>query len=233
MKLIVAMSTEFVLLSPTCSAEGTDSQCVTIPLDRIWALEMPGSRDIRQLEPEVFGKSVNELPVQVREQRISDSLINKITSVLEREPGVEHIQPEKAIPRNGFAVEGNGKDALRAAYDVLAEKGEPQKSFSPNGDITLVFFTYPAGCLIELHQVDHRNKLIQLRYRFVSTGLSMSTEQLTLIPLGRLSAGEYRVEMIQTPMRGKFISAGEGQIRPDWEKRIICRPLSFSVTAGE
>ena len=43
------------LIAPWANGDEPDDKPITIPLDQIWAYEMPGTKDIRGLEPDKFG----------------------------------------------------------------------------------------------------------------------------------------------------------------------------------
>src|SRR5262249_5418403 len=87
----------------------------SIPLKDIWAFEIPGTKDIHELEPEAFGEEAKQLPVAEREERYKASLVTQIHKSLMYILGSNKL-PE---PRTAFAVLGTGREALRKAAAVL------------------------------------------------------------------------------------------------------------------
>lgn len=196
-------------------ALASEPKTVTIPLDQIWAWEMPGTRDIGQLEPNKPAKvECGPLVGEIR-QALSASRVR----------GTE--------PRAGFAVVGTGLDALREAHAVLVEKKQPRDSFPVGSEITVVFFSYQAGSYVHLRHVEQRGNVVEIEYRFVPHETCEVTEHLALVPLGKLPVGDVSVRIVLSPI-------GEPSLGPDflrecieWGRRVVCRPFSFSVLADK
>jgi hypothetical protein len=51
------------------------SDTVTIPLKDIWALNMPGTKDVRELEPDIYGDGMSNISDAERERRLNKSLV--------------------------------------------------------------------------------------------------------------------------------------------------------------
>jgi hypothetical protein len=209
--------------------EKADAEAVKIPFDQIWADLMPGTRDIDTLEPEVFSSEASRQPAEDQNRLARESMINKIAAKLQSAPMDKAGPVTIPIPRPAFAVLGTGRDALRAASDVFAEGQKPQQSFLVGSEISVVFFTYQAGSRVELVHVERGNNVIQIQYRFFDDWLTMTTSHLALIPLGQLPVGRYQVEIVQSPMDGRFLCQDECHVMADWGRRLVCQPFSFSV----
>lgn len=221
-----------VLWSAVAAAETPNEQAntVTIPLDQIWAIFMPGTQDLHTLEPEVFSSEASKLPPDVHAQRARESLINQIGAHLQPEPADKPGPAKKnPNPRPAFAVLGTGREALQAAAAVFAQGQKPQQSFPEGSEISVVFFSYQAGSRVQLVKVERENNVIQIRYRFFADGLTAATSHIALIPLGDLPVGKYQVEITQSPMSGTFKHSSTGQVMSDWGQKLICQPFSFFV----
>ena len=181
-----------------------------IPLETIWALNMPGTRNVRELEPENFGKAGSGV----------DSNLNIILQPLR---GLRTGQAKPA-----FAVLGTGLDALEEARAVM--KGLNARSSFPKGsDISIVFFTHPSALYVHVHEVVKSSGLVQVRYRLVPHETKELTQHFALIPLGKLPSGRVKVEVSQSPMEQKFVDAGAQPPEKGWESRTISGSFEFVV----
>jgi hypothetical protein len=197
-------------------AESADDKSQTIPLDKIWAYEMPGTRDIRDLD------------VAQKEQQ-GLSLLNSI--------GVSSFRRAermgfKEIARPGFVVSGSGRSALRAASAVFIDGVKPRERFSPDDEITIVFFSEPfSKYRVRIKQVKQTAKEVEFLYQLEPSIEGRNFTNFALIPLGKLPAGTYRVEMRQSPHEltpvekmYRFKSLDE-----EWSRNFLCKPFCFTV----
>jgi hypothetical protein len=190
---------------------------------------MVGTLDVRQLEPSVYGSAVGTLPINERERRFKESLVAQLLAVLGPKP-VEEPGPLKLPdPKAAFAVKGNDMDALRAAHATLVHDIRPAQLFNVGQDISIVFYSYQAGCLVQIREVQRHGSVIQIRYQFVPHALASLTSHFALIPMGKLRKGNYEIEIIQTPMDRKLASRDAERINEAWERQLICKPFSFSI----
>jgi hypothetical protein len=197
-------------LSAPALAEPTDqrpdAEAITIPLDQIWAYDMPGTRDIQKFER--HGHS---------------ELLEAIRRTLSTRP------PQGKTARAGFAVVGDGPDALPDIHAVLVEGKKPRENFPPDSDLTLVFFSYQFGFYVHLHSVSLRGDFIEIQYRFVPHKTKEVTEHFALIPVGKLRPSKVQVDVLQLPMAQEFASAGWKPVNDDVVRRIVCQSFSFVV----
>jgi hypothetical protein len=184
------------------------SKAVEIPLKSIWAHEMPGTRDIRVLEKGVVSQRA--------------SLADQIGGALD-------FIPKGQTAGKGFAVVGTDKEALRNAHKVLVQTRKPRQSFSASADLSLVFFSHPFGQYVHLAHVEQRDKTIKISYRFVPHETKQMTAHFALIPLGKLTAGGYQVDIVRLPLEQKYVAQGFKPVDPQWESRVVCQPFSFTV----
>ena len=71
-----------------------------VPLKDIWAYDMPGTKDVRQLEPDAFGKTVAELSSRDRVRRANESLLSNL------------LRPLADVPKREAAQGFNAKSKL-------------------------------------------------------------------------------------------------------------------------
>jgi hypothetical protein len=186
-------------------ADGQNEQPTVqiIPLKEIWANRMPDTRDIRELDP------VNPL-------------------VLEIEKAIGFPPQDKA--QRGFAVEGEGLEALRAAHAVFVDndKKKARDTFPAGSEVSAVFFAHDTHPFVQLHKVERQGNRINVYYRFVFHETEETMRFIAIVPLGKLSSGKYRVDVIRSPM-----GAGSRlqQVTDEVARRIVCQSFSFTVTA--
>ncbi len=172
-----------------------------IPLKSIWAYEMPGTRVLSERGDE-------------------NAVLNEIRRSLKFDPKKHPTAPE------GFAVRGEGLEALREAQAVLVKGEKPRTSFKDDDSISLVFFSYEFGAYVHVTSVEQRESVVQVAYRFVQHQTRELTEHIALIPLGRMKEGTIRVvinHQIDT-------SAPDRLDRDDEIPRTVCRSFDIKVT---
>ena len=185
-------------------------QTVTIPLDKIWAYDMPGTRKVQELD------SVKQ-PTGGTSHPIVKGIIRSLSS---------RRREEKAAVGPAFVVLGSGKDALQNAHDVLANAAKTKAVFPPKSDLTLVFYTKLGGPYVHIRSVEHSGQVITVKYRFVAHNTREDTIHFALIPLGQLREGKYDIKVDQlrsVDTRGK---PAEAIADPE---RFVCQDSSFSV----
>lgn len=193
-----------------------NAEAVTIPLDEIWAYEMPGTRSVRRLEPQQ-----NYVQLPTLDELIRDSLVARIQHVLLNRPN----DGKSAGP--AFVVSGHGKEALKNAADVITKKAEAPGILPPNVNLTLIFYSYSCGRYVWIDSVRRSTNQIVINYRFVSHRTNESTAHFALIPLGKLRKGIVQVEVKQLPPSSIDRFARVSPM-PD-PKRVVCDSFSFQV----
>jgi hypothetical protein len=177
-----------------------DSPSETIPLKDIWALDMPGTKNLRELD----GK-----------------LIDQIAAAL---PYLSSNQTAK--PERGFAVRGEDRQALAEAANILTQGVQSKNSFAPNDHMTLVFFSHPCGQYLYIQKIERQNFTITVSYEFIPHDSKDMAAQFALIPLGTLPAGKYDVEYVPLPLDSKFVNQGYKAAKPEY---VTCKSFSFTV----
>lgn len=204
-----------VLLWGAAASAAEPPVVVDIPLDKIWAADMPGTRNIRELEPRTPGDRRNYGPLMwaIYKRLLLDN---------------EHWGPDAG---RGFVVPGKDIEALNYAYDVLADR-QDRSNIVPTGDVSLVFYARYAGQYVYVEKVRREGAVITIHYRFVVHRTRELSAHLALISLGELKPGKYEVRMVQLPVRWPPDAQGE-VLRPAFEgervTRTVSQPFSFEV----
>jgi hypothetical protein len=204
-----------------CCSIGHAEVAVEIPLSEVWALDMPGTKDVRELEPDAFGEKFWSLPAEEQVDLQKKSLTGQITAQLKWQDGGK--------PKPGFAVAGTGLQALKAARDVLTEESESPSSLSAKTEITAVFSSIQSGSHVRIYEVKRKNNIIEVWYRFEPHDAAYSSIHFALIPLGKLTSGTYHVKFVNGPMEEKYLSAGFRPKTAEAIARIIDDSLLFSI----
>jgi hypothetical protein len=229
-----------VVLCAFAVADGLSSsqdETVAIPLDEIWAYEMPGTRDIQELDRDLSAENP-ETDTSTESGSQRDSLWTSIANSLSADMPGSDWPREGQLARPGFAVVGTGREALRRTHAVLVNGEKPAESFELDTEISLAFFSYQTATYVHIQKVERRGNEIEIQYRFVGYGEKFVTAHLALIPLGKLLPGEYEVNMVQLPSRyqslvdpSKSLPKSDHNLSREKElgRRFVSQPFSFSV----
>jgi hypothetical protein len=190
---IVAVVFGLVSLARVVAATPND-QPKTIPLKEMWAFKMPGTKDVRELEPRVDGKKLSE---QELEQYFRTSSVHQILHVLSNRPREQ--KDELAGP--AFAVVGTGNEALKNAAAAFATKDSkwPDEWLPTDTDISLVFYSYSTGYFVRIVSVEKSERAITINYQRVQQTAMIMNTCLALIPVGKLPAGTVNVKIVELP----------------------------------
>jgi len=213
---------------------------VEIPLDQISAF--PGMPETLWIGGDVHENSLDEF------RRDWQPMILDIYRILPQ------WAPKEGNESPGFAVAGTNLalEAVRQVHAVLVEKQPPRQSFQAGSEITLVFFSYRIEPSVYLHRVDSVGNRIEIRYRFASSRYGRMRPLLggyfALIPLGKLEAGEYHINVVKSALVREFINPNivakdhfSEDIIHDLSSRVykpisrkkasrmVCNPFSFTV----
>jgi hypothetical protein len=186
----------------------------TIPLNEIWAYNMPKTRDVGALDAVRQENGVTKHPL-VKE--IVRSLASK------RPKKNQSIGP-------ALIVQGAGKEALRNARDVLTDLAKPSTKFSTTDDLALVFYTSLGGPYAHIDSVERSGRTIAVRYRLLSHNSREDTLHFALIPLGTLGPGNYEVKV---ELLGVFDETGARKEPSDKSKSFVCSNSNFGVTEAK
>lgn len=226
-----ALATSVALLG-ACTVSARADETGSISLKDIWAYQMPGTHDIRELEPKVYGVKDKDPPVEEQERRFRESLIHHILRAL-APPKMEKEGPVPvAAPEPGFVVVGTGKHALREVHAVLVDKKVSNRPLPANSELTLVFFSHFAGSYVHLSAVKRQGGVIEIDFCFVPHFTSEVSSHFALIPLGKLLPGKYSVKISELPVAKPVVGADSTRLHPDWQRELICKPFEFTIVKG-
>lgn len=202
---VVSQQVNFTIWEPPV-ADKPDPNAQTIPLETVWADHIEGTRDVRKLEGQPSGDTI--------EEHIASSRINQLEQAL-------RATNDPAKP--GFVVPAVDAAALEQACDVIAKGAASTNVLPPHVEATLVFF---ANTWLPLHldRIELDGHAIKIKYHFRHTQDRMSWPHFALIPLGKLPSGKYDVSMVQLPTEGEG-----GEVDPERVRRIVCQDFSFDV----
>jgi hypothetical protein len=173
---------------------------VEIPLEEIWALANPGTRNLRELGS----------------PRVEDSFVEKVLKQIR----------ESWRQETGLVVEVEGGVALRKFHQVRVERLK-RNTVRPDVPLTLVFFTN-LTMAVHLDKVARTGNTFTVEYRFVPHREALASQQLALIPLGELAAGKYRVNIVRLPIEQKYIDNGLREPNPKAFNNV-CTSFDFGV----
>ena len=213
-----------------CCSLSYAEDSVEIPLSKIWAYSMPGTRDVRELEPKTYGHESKSLSEAEQFKKFNDSLIQRIRRTLVLAPNEDRqgnylTRP----PGKGFVVEGIDKAALTKAHAVFAEGQEPSKSFPAGSELSVVFFSLEAGSYVHLTSVEKQDNKISIHFQFVSHFTSDASSHFALIPINDLPPGRISVEVVQDPIKTPHQQSEGPAIYPDWQDQVICKSFRFTI----
>lgn len=202
-----------VLFANVCGEMPADKPKI-IPLDKVWAKNMPGTRDVLDLD----------LP---RAQQVTTGRLQSIyMSWVRRAEKLKF----KDLARPGFVVSGSGQSALLAAHAIFVKEAAPRNEFSPDEELTIVFFSEPyGGNHVRIHQIERKGDHFEIQYRLEPYLVHTLSETFALIPLGKLPPGKYHVDMRQLPSEQKFSKLGRKPVDENWSREALCKPFSFAV----
>ncbi|HEX4412469.1 MAG TPA: hypothetical protein VH107_02500, partial [Lacipirellulaceae bacterium] len=217
-KLFLVCTIAFVVCAlPAAAEEKPKSDVQEIPLKDVWAYRMPGTRNMKNLEPNAYGQNVCQLAMDEQDKREKESLNFQIIRCLSSE---NVNRPKPARP--GFVVLGTDADALREAHGVLVDDHKAEHSFPAGSKLSLVFFAKAFNYGVGLDQLQRQGNKITIKY-FFAPNITDPAPQFALIPLSDLPLGEIEVEKVRVPCPPKFNDPAYPAVEPKWDELVVCR----------
>lgn len=220
------MTVRILALLIICCA---NSSAQEIPLSEIWALDMPGTKDVYGLgfaEPDRH-RDAGMGPVEFRAMR--KEAIDQMSLAL-----YEKLPSERAA--KGFIVPWNpNSHMLKRAGSILREAKRYDhfdvdiKEYPKGSDITLIYFSHPSSCYNHIKEIKREGHEITVKYQLVPHYTVDSTAHFALIPLENLEVGEYEVKFEQLRMEQKFEKAGFIPFSSTQRRRYVCNDFSFRI----
>jgi hypothetical protein len=196
----IAILLAYVLCCSTSFAEET----VEIPLSEVWG-NMPGTKNLSELTEQ--------------EPRLSEAMQSLWKPV-----------QKDSTAGPAFAVQGVGSEAVKSIYEVVIDKKKPRETFDGNRKISIVFFSHESNRYVHIHKVDRQGNDINVRWQAVPHETQETTKHFAIIPLGKLSNGTYRVNIIHSPMPQKYADLSFREWSDEIARRVVCGSFSFSVS---
>ncbi|MEX2170300.1 MAG: hypothetical protein WD851_13385 [Pirellulales bacterium] len=227
MRHAIAYGIGLTFLLAGISSAKAEPEAVTIPLDQIWGYNFPGTRDIAGI-PLPEPKGVWETDARFREQR--EGVIERMRQALVSKPPTQKALPGFVLPRHADFYTLQRASAHLSEDSKLGppNRAPAKKTYSVDDELTLVFFSYPASYYVRLKEVKRSGREIKVLYQFEPHASVETTVHFALIPLGKLPAGDYRVDFEQIPMDQKYSDAGFALV-PHSAVDLVSRPFSFEV----
>lgn len=209
-------------------ATPSDEMWIEIPLDQVWAHRMPGTKDVLELEPEVYGEPGRKVSSEESSRRLHNSLIHKIRQALQNSP-LEHLH-KLSLNHDfiGFAVESTDEDALKEVHHVLATGGLPQSAFPKNG-ISLCFYSRQMGTYVHLTSIRQSGNHFEVHFHFMPHFTSDMSEHFALIPVEGLRPGRVSVKVIQDVNEENPRVWKAPALNKEWEKKFVSGDFEFTV----
>lgn len=212
---IVCDTFSFTVFDPPVESPPAENATL-IPLDRIWAFDMPGTQNVRELE----SKRRPGHPWRVSESPD----VARIAEILRESAG------DKENAGTAFIVIGEGKEALRNVRHLM-DGTAPRQAELPSGvELSLVFYSLSFGRYVHIKSVERLDRTITVKYRFLSHATTEATVHFAIIPVGKLPPDEFRVSMRQLPP--KNINGATASYVPNPEK-FVSSSFSFRIREPE
>lgn len=212
---------------PPAAVEQTqgEQEAIEIPLGEIWALDMPGTRDVGELEPDVKASLERLKTLPSEEKEVHFRQLMKNSSIWHIRKALQSAT-KKAAP--GFAVSFPEPELLKAVRDQMTGVAKQTDSFPAGSDITAVFFS-SSGLIIHIYRVERRANLIEIQYRYVPHEEDYMSEHFALVPLGKLPSGNYEVKIVQGPMEQEYLDFGYEQVTSTRAAKFVSQSFEFEV----
>ncbi len=156
-----------------------NAAATAVPVEAIWALDMPGTRDIRELDAPA--------------DPIVETVVKEISEIRRHDCC--------------YAVRGEGGDALRDFLRVRT-RVENWHRLPAAEPISLVFFTRPTHDAVVVDRVERTGARFRLFFRFAPRDAADASPGLAVIPVGRLPIGQYAVTPERVPAKAEDLAAG-------------------------
>lgn len=239
--MIVRVALVVAVLISCAGVSIADTEPKVVPLEDIYGYH----RRLRELEPELFIKrdtpeKIAEYSTPEKLQEIRDKAEESLTLPIERAMQSLALNQGKSDsfadwkPAPGFAVAGRDRDALARIHAVIVEGKKPTNEFATTDDITIVFFALRANGL-RLFNASRTDDEITLHYGFLASGNLTSHWHLSLIPIGKLPPGEYKVKYLRSLTLEKEAQKDPrisqfGNREAGGQEKVICGDFVFKIT---
>lgn len=224
--LICGIAVAFQPIAFVLAEAANEQQNVTeIPLDRVWGYNLPGTRDIAGIPlPEGQERSDNSYAA-LRSER--ERNIETIRRALSEKAPLDRALPGFVYPRHPdfYTLRPVASQLLADAKN--RRRRQPLAAFQSGKEYTLVFFSHPSSYYTRMRKIERNAGTITIYYQFEPHTTQESTVHFAIIPLGKLSEGDYNVEFRRIAEDKKYRDHGFKLV--DDASTIVCNSFSFSV----
>ena len=203
-----------------CCSTGYAEEAEEIPLSEVWTAniaitspDMVVTKQLVKLELEHSG----------RQDGPSDSMVSQITRTLAKDRRYDTPM------RQGFAVDGEGREALEKMHAILVNDQSPPNRFPQGHDTWAVFFTRQTGYL-HLMRIEVAGNVITIEYcREPTNSNAIVSAKVAMIPLGKLRSGKYQVRIVGFSKKPDSQKSRCEPIRDEHMKKQVCQSFEFSI----
>ena len=190
----------------------SDEKMDEIPLSEVWAWKMPGTRQFISRH---------------------DETVDKLPSTEDFFSSLVHISRHEKLPP-AFAVSGRGIDALNKAYEILSKQEKMTNDFTPEDDLSMIFFGVGRHEQIHLERVERQPRKVLVYYKLVPHLIGPQTSyHFAVIPLGKLPEGETKIEVIRSSYEPIKESPNYNPPPLELESQMISTAFQITVNSRE
>jgi hypothetical protein len=194
---------------------------VEIPLSEVWSIGFRETKQAAHLEPEFFGRRED------RQGSHFNSMIFQISRTLSRE------KHSDTAMRSGFAVLGEGREALEQIYAILVKGKTYQERFPQSSNVSAVFLTRQIG-FMHLTKIERVGSIFTINYcREPTASNPIISPKVAIIPLGELAPGTYRVEILGYSKKPDSPKSPCELITEEGIKNQVCKSFEFEVVGDK
>jgi hypothetical protein len=169
-----------------------------IPLRKVWALDMPGTRQMSRTQrgdPPSYESSEGGLVAEIVRalnypNRLNPKLREKFMS----------------FGTGSLVIAGRDMEALRGAHAVLVEGEEPRTFFRQDELLSVLFFTLPTGDFVHLSKAEQSGETVRIFYRLVPHKSKQTSVHVALVPITNPGSGHVQIKIKQLVDGSSFLN---------------------------
>ncbi len=185
---------------------------VEIPLEEIWALNMPGTKDVREIAR-----------VDTDREPARPSNLDLVIRSLVVTP--TRTMPTLMAPGNPTRAVASAATALRKRDPLFGDRGP----ISGSDDWNIVFYKFVSAYDVEIVSVERKAFHFNISYRFVPKYQPQATVGFAVIPCGKITAGNYHINIEKLPMEQRYLDAGFKPADDKFAQRLVSGDFVFDV----
>jgi hypothetical protein len=234
---MIPLLLSFHLLLAVGETRPEQSQSKSIPLSQVWAEGIQGTRDIKEFakkrpndpppkEPFLAGAS-HPLLSQIKFELTKRYRRGLVAPVQKRAVGekFESAKPNAKSAGPAFIVTGSGRTALENVLAAFKAEELP-RSATQNDDVNVVFYGRLTQDSWHIDSIDVADKQVIIKCHMKTKPSGTLNMHLAMIPLGRLSPGEYEIKVVQGKTQAGL--GHQGPVRT--VNHVFCSDSSFYIT---